>query len=196
MWIEGTPWSREIHQTRPRAPFAGATYGGAARTASTGLRRPGRCRGGGGASGPRIKYHPRYVPFENATSFSILSAFCSFASRRSLSLSLSLNLSPIPSSSFCRAFLARVCRGVHELSFVFSNSTAPSTRRHVHASRIPSSSFQRIADGVHWYVGNAESSRAHREICTMSHQAFRDLSYKCRDVLKYTSKHVWVLNCV
>lgn len=41
MWIEGTPWSREIHQTRPRAPFAGATYGGAARTASTGLRRPG-----------------------------------------------------------------------------------------------------------------------------------------------------------
>lgn len=37
MWIEGTPWSREIHQTRPRAPFAGATYGGAARTVSTGL---------------------------------------------------------------------------------------------------------------------------------------------------------------
>lgn len=35
VWIEGTPWSREIHQTRPRAPFAGATYGGAARTAST-----------------------------------------------------------------------------------------------------------------------------------------------------------------
>lgn len=91
MWIEGTPWSREIHQTRPRAPFAGATYGGAARTASTGLRRPGRCRGGGGVSGPRIKYHPRYVPFENATSFSILSAFCSFASRRSLGLSLSLS---------------------------------------------------------------------------------------------------------
>lgn len=93
MWIEGTPWSREIHQTRPRAPFAGATYGGAARTASTGLRRPGGCRGGGGVSGPRIKYHPRYVPFENATSFSILSAFCSFASRRSFSLSGSLTYS-------------------------------------------------------------------------------------------------------
>lgn len=27
----------------------------------------------GGVRGPRIKYHPRYVPFENATSFSILS---------------------------------------------------------------------------------------------------------------------------
>lgn len=192
MWIEGTPWSREIHQTRPRAPFAGATYGGAARTASTGLRRPGRCRGGGGASGPRIKYHPRYVPFENATSFSILSAFCSFASRRSLSGSLTYSffflLLRILSASLPRS--ARVV--IRILKFDGSIDAAP----HVHASRIPSSSFQRIADGAHWYVGNAESSRAHLEICTMSHQAFRDLSYKCRDVLKYTLKHIWVLNCV
>jgi len=108
VWIEGTLWSREIHQTRPRAPFAGATYGGAARTASTGLRRPGRCRGGGEAWGPRIKYHPRYVPFENATFFSILSAFYSFASRRSLSLSLSLWISHLFLLLASVAFLASV----------------------------------------------------------------------------------------
>lgn len=36
-------------------------------------RRPGRCHGGRGRGGrgPRIKYHPRYVPFENVPSLSI-----------------------------------------------------------------------------------------------------------------------------
>ncbi|KAK2584101.1 hypothetical protein KPH14_006544 [Odynerus spinipes] len=43
-WIEETPWSREIHQTGPRAPFAGATYVAVAKTASTSTNGEGKGR--------------------------------------------------------------------------------------------------------------------------------------------------------
>jgi len=105
VWIEGTPRSREIHQTRPRAPFAGATYWRCGENGINGTEKTWKMsRYGGGARGPRIKYHPRYVPFENATSFSILSVFCSFAARRfpfSLSLPLSVSLWVSHLFTFC-----------------------------------------------------------------------------------------------
>lgn len=115
-------------------------------------------------------------------------------------LSLSLSLSGSLTYSFFfllpRILSASLPRSARVVIRILKFDGLQRRGAHVHASRIPSSSFQRIADGVHRYVGNAESSRAHLEICTMSHQAFRDLSYKCRDALKYTSERIWVLNCV
>lgn len=112
-----------------------------------------RC--GGGARGPRIKYHPWYVPFENATSFSILSGFYSFASRRlvsfsfplfhSLSLSLFTSLTYSPSA----AFLTRVCQRMHGCH---PYSQIRRRRRHgakCGASRSLPSSFQRVAVGAY-----------------------------------------------
>ena len=81
---------------------------------------------GRGAWGPRIKYHPRYVPFENATFLHPLH-FLLF--RLSLWISHLFLLSPSATED---AFLASVCRGVHELSLVFSNSTVLAMQCHVH----------------------------------------------------------------
>lgn len=97
----------------------------------------------------------------------------------SLSLSASLTYSFFfhPSHCILSATLSGRARVVTRiLKFDGSSDAAPCTC----ASRIPSSNFQRIADGMHWHVENAESSRAHLEICTTS-PAFRDPGYKCRD---------------
>lgn len=105
----------------------------------------------GGAWGPRIKYHPRYVPFENATSFSILSPFFAPSHLEGLSLWISHLF------TFCYLLNASLPVSAR-LSFVFSNSTAPT--RYIRIRRNLPSSFQRILDGMHRHVGDVESSRA------------------------------------
>lgn len=113
-------------------PFAGATYGSAARTASTGLwrRTSRRCREmAEGLGGLRIKYHPRYVPFENATSFSSVCVFF-FASFAHLFFG---SLSPVR-LSLALVSSSRESARVIFVIFPFSNST--STHRCVRIQRL------------------------------------------------------------
>lgn len=107
VWIEGTPWSREIHQTRPRAPFAGATYGGAARTASTELRRPRRYRGDGRGLRAKNKISSTVCPLWERNIF--LHPLSVFLLLRISKASLYGSLTYSPSATF----LTRVCRWVH-----------------------------------------------------------------------------------
>lgn len=106
-WGTSVDWGDPMESWNPSdqasSPVASATYGGAARTASTGLRRPGGCRGkeGGARGGQRAtnKISSTVCPlWERGVSFHPFCLFCSFASQGALAGSHLLTFAYAPNA--------------------------------------------------------------------------------------------------